>query len=59
MTGWQMLLFKEVLRFWRVAAQTITGPILTALLYLLVFGQALEYLFWGARALTLILARFS
>jgi ABC-2 type transport system permease protein len=31
-----------VLRFWRVAAQTITGPILTALLYLLVFGQALE-----------------
>ena len=42
MTGWQMLLFKEVLRFWRVAAQTITGPILTALLYLLVFGQALE-----------------
>ena len=42
MTGWQMLLYKEVLRFWRVAAQTITGPILTALLYLLVFGQALE-----------------
>jgi ABC-2 type transport system permease protein len=42
MTGWQMLLFKEVLRFWRVVAQTITGPILTALLYLLVFGQALE-----------------
>ncbi len=42
MTGWQMLLYKEVLRFWRVAAQTITGPILTAMLYLLVFGQALE-----------------
>lgn len=42
MTGWQMLLYKEVLRFWRVAAQTITGPILTSLLYLLVFGQALE-----------------
>lgn len=42
MTGWQMLLFKEVLRFWRVVAQTVTGPILTALLYLLVFGQALE-----------------
>jgi len=42
MTGWQMLLYKEVLRFLRVAAQTITGPILTALLYLLVFGQALE-----------------
>ncbi len=42
MTGWQMLLYKEVLRFWRVSAQTIAGPILTALLYLLVFGQALE-----------------
>ncbi|MEY4139349.1 MAG: hypothetical protein RLZZ371_1531 [Pseudomonadota bacterium] len=42
MTGWQMLLYKEMLRFWRVAGQTITGPILTALLYLLVFGQALE-----------------
>jgi ABC-2 type transport system permease protein len=42
MTGWQMLLYKEVLRFVRVAAQTITGPILTAVLYLLVFGQALE-----------------
>lgn len=42
MTGWQMLFFKEVMRFWRVAAQTITGPVLTAMLYLLVFGQALE-----------------
>jgi len=40
MTGWQMLFFKEVMRFWRVAAQTITGPVLTAMLYLLVFGQA-------------------
>jgi ABC-2 type transport system permease protein len=42
MTGWQMLFYKEVLRFVRVAAQTISGPILTAMLYLLVFGQALE-----------------
>jgi len=42
MTGWQMLFYKEVMRFWRVAAQTITGPVLTAVLYLLVFGQALE-----------------
>jgi ABC-2 type transport system permease protein len=42
MTGWQMLLYKEVLRFFRVAAQTITGPILTAMLYLLIFGQALD-----------------
>ncbi|MDD2924365.1 ABC transporter permease [Rhodoferax sp.] len=42
MTGWQMLFYKEVLRFWRVAAQTITGPVLTAMLYLLIFGHALE-----------------
>ncbi|GAB4396753.1 MAG: ABC transporter permease [Rhodoferax sp.] len=42
MTGWQMLLYKEVLRFVRVSAQTIAGPVLTALLYLLIFGHALE-----------------
>jgi ABC-2 type transport system permease protein len=42
MTGWQMLFYKEVLRFIRVAAQTITGPVLTAMLYLLIFGHALE-----------------
>ncbi len=41
MTGWQMLLYKEVLRFWRVAGQTIGGPILTAMLYLLIFGNAM------------------
>ena len=40
--GFQTLLFKEVLRFWKVAAQTITAPVLTSLLYLLVFGHALE-----------------
>jgi ABC-2 type transport system permease protein len=37
-----MLFYKEVLRFWRVAAQTIAGPVLTAMLYLLIFGHALE-----------------
>lgn len=42
MTGWQMLFYKEILRFLRVAAQTITGPVLTAMLYLLIFGHALE-----------------
>jgi len=42
MTGWQMLLYKEVLRFWRVAFQTVAGPVLTAMLYLLIFGHALE-----------------
>lgn len=42
MTGWQTLFYKEVLRFWKVAFQTIAGPVLTAMLYLLIFGHALE-----------------
>nr|MDP2192670.1 ABC transporter permease [Rhodoferax sp.] len=42
MTGWQALLHKEVLRFWKVAFQTVAGPVLTAMLYLLIFGHALE-----------------
>jgi len=42
MNGWQTLLYKESLRFWKVAAQTIAGPVLTAMLYLLIFGHALE-----------------
>jgi ABC-2 type transport system permease protein len=41
-TGWQTLLYKEVLRFWKVAFQTVAGPVLTAMLYLLIFGHALE-----------------
>lgn len=42
MSGWTALLYKEVLRFWKVAFQTIAGPVLTAMLYLLIFGNALE-----------------
>jgi ABC-2 type transport system permease protein len=42
MTGWQTLLYKEVWRFWKVAFQTVAGPVLTAMLYLLIFGHALE-----------------
>ena len=41
MTGWQTLLYKEVLRFWKVAFQTVAAPVLTALLYLLIFGHVL------------------
>ena len=33
---------KEVLRFWKVSFQTIGAPVLTALLYLLIFGHVLE-----------------
>jgi ABC-2 type transport system permease protein len=42
LTAWQTLLYKEVLRFWKVAFQTVAGPVLTAMLYLLIFGHALE-----------------
>ena len=40
--GFQTLLYKETLRFWKVATQTVAAPILTAMLYLLVFGHVLE-----------------
>jgi ABC-2 type transport system permease protein len=40
--GWLMLLYKELLRFWKVSFQTIAAPILTALLYLLIFSHVLE-----------------
>lgn len=42
MIGFQTLFYKELLRFWKVATQTITAPILTAMLYLLIFGHVLE-----------------
>jgi ABC-2 type transport system permease protein len=42
MSGFQTLFYKEVLRFWKVATQTITAPIVTAMLYLLIFGHVLE-----------------
>ena len=39
--GWQVLLYKEILRFWKVGLQTIAAPVLTAMLYLLIFGHVL------------------
>ncbi|MDP3032714.1 MAG: ABC transporter permease [Rhodocyclaceae bacterium] len=42
MTGFRTLLYKEVLRFWKVSFQTIAAPVLTALLYLLIFSHVLE-----------------
>ncbi|MBP7326615.1 MAG: ABC transporter permease [Alicycliphilus sp.] len=42
MTGWQTLFYKEVLRFWKVAFQTVAAPVLTAVLYLLIFSHVLE-----------------
>ena len=40
--GWRALLYKEVLRFWKVGAQTVGAPVLTAMLYLMIFGHVLE-----------------
>jgi ABC-2 type transport system permease protein len=41
MTGFATLLAKELLRFWKVAFQTVGGPVLSALLYVVIFAQAL------------------
>jgi ABC-2 type transport system permease protein len=42
MSGVGTLLYKEVLRFWKVAFQTVAAPVLTAVLYLLIFGHVLS-----------------
>lgn len=42
MSGWTMLFYKEVLRFWKVGFQTVAAPVMTAILYLLIFGHVLE-----------------
>jgi len=42
LVGFRTLLYKEVLRFWKVAFQTVAAPVLTAVLYLLIFGHVLE-----------------
>ncbi len=41
MTGWRALFYKEVLRFWKVSFQTIAAPVLTAVLYMMIFGHVL------------------
>lgn len=42
MSGWTTLFYKEVLRFWKVGFQTVAAPVMTAILYLLIFGHVLE-----------------
>jgi ABC-2 type transport system permease protein len=42
MTSFRTLLYKELLRFWKVSVQTVAAPVLTATLYLVVFAYALE-----------------
>ena len=41
MSGFPTLLYKEVLRFWKVSFQTVAAPVLSAILYLIVFAHAL------------------
>ena len=42
LTGFYTLFRKEWLRFWRVSVQTVLAPVLSALLFLLVFAYALR-----------------
>ena len=42
MIGFYTLFHKEWLRFWKVKVQTVLAPVLTALLFLLVFGHTLR-----------------
>ncbi|ASM78483.1 Transport permease protein [Vitreoscilla filiformis] len=42
LAGAGTLFYKEVLRFWKVSFQTVGAPVLTAVLYLLIFGHVLE-----------------
>ncbi|MFM9912965.1 MAG: ABC transporter permease [Methylophilaceae bacterium] len=42
MRGLYTLFKKEIWRFWKVAFQTVMAPVMTALLYLLIFSHVLE-----------------
>ena len=40
--GFRTLLYKEVLRFWKVGFQTVMAPVLTSVLFLLIFSHVLD-----------------
>ncbi len=40
--GARPLFVKEVLRFWKVSFQTVAAPVLTSVLYMLIFGHVLQ-----------------
>lgn len=42
MIGFLTLLYKELLRFWKVGFQTVFAPMLSTLLYLMIFSHVLE-----------------
>jgi ABC-2 type transport system permease protein len=39
--GFRTLFYKELLRFWKVWLQTLVGPIVTSLLFLVIFGHVM------------------
>jgi ABC-2 type transport system permease protein len=41
-SGFSTLFRKEILRFWKVVYQTVAGPVVSTVLYLLVFSNALQ-----------------
>lgn len=41
-SGFRTLFYKEMLRFWKVGFQTVAAPVVTAVLYLMVFSHVLE-----------------
>ena len=42
MIGFLTLLYKELLRFWKVGFQTVFAPVVSTLLYLMIFSHVLE-----------------
>ena len=42
LAGGGTLFRKEILRFWKVAFQTVASPVLTAVMYLVIFGHVLD-----------------
>lgn len=42
LAGARTLFLKEILRFWKVGFQTVAAPVITAILYLVIFGHVLE-----------------
>jgi ABC-2 type transport system permease protein len=42
LSGTRTLFYKETLRFWKVGFQTVAAPVLTAVLYLMIFGHVLS-----------------
>jgi ABC-2 type transport system permease protein len=42
MSGFNSLFYKELLRFWKVAFQTVLAPVVSAMLYLMIFSHVLK-----------------